>query len=411
MENKPIIEFFSNSSLKGSKFYFYCPNMKEKEKLLITNLIYDYGGKLSSRFNKNSIIIVESEEILASTQFLKLIEKYGDIYFNNNNHIEIIRHNSKNNRKVKIITFKELILEVAAFDNKSINYFFDRGLSKNINPEAIISLIINTNSSKNKTQLESYDFSYKDEKKNIFFDIPYFHKNTPEGFSVFCTDEEYGLVINHVNKKEYKLKQKNKNKMKNREEIITSEPEPTKKNYICQLCLIKFDNYKEHINSDEHNKNILENKNAFNKLTSTFKRIVDHNNNSIKTKDKLKKIGNNTFKGINLEKVKEKKDKNSYHLRKKNNIGYNKYKNENYVIYPQKNNSKIEEININNYPQPQVSSTASCTFKNATTCFEEYSDSNKIKEIDNKLKKRKRNKENEEFIYEEIYFKNKKAKI
>ena len=95
MENKPIIDFFTNSTLKGAKFYFYCPNMKEKEKLLITNLIYDYEGLISSRFNKNTIIIVESEEIITSSQFLKLIEKYGDIYFNNNNHIEIIKHNTK----------------------------------------------------------------------------------------------------------------------------------------------------------------------------------------------------------------------------------------------------------------------------------------------------------------------------
>jgi hypothetical protein len=405
MENKPIIDFFTNSTLKGAKFYFYCPNMKEKEKLLITNLIYDYEGLISSRFNKNTIIIVESEEIITSSQFLKLIEKYGDIYFNNNNHIEIIKHNTKKNKIIKIITFKELLLEVAAFDNKSLNYFFDRGLNKNINPEAIISLIINTNTNKNKTQIESYDFSYKDDKKNIYFDIPYFHKNTPDGFSVFCTDEEYGLVLNHVNKKEYKLKQKNKNK----EEIITSEPEPTKKNFICQLCLVKFDNYKEHINSEEHNKNIIENKNAFNKLTSTFQRIVESNYNTNKTKEKGKKnMGNNSFKGINLEKVKEVKDKNNYNLRKKNAVVYNKYKNENYVIYSQKNNNK--NVDINTYPQPQVSSTASCTFKNALTYFEEFTDSNKIKDIDKQSKKRKRNKENEEFIYEE-YFKNKKVKI
>lgn len=405
MENKPIIDFFTNSTLKGAKFYFYCPNMKEKEKLLITNLIYDYEGLISSRFNKNTIIIVESEEIITSSQFLKLIEKYGDIYFNNNNHIEIIKHNTKKNKIIKIITFKELLLEVAAFDNKSLNYFFDRGLNKNINPEAIISLIINTNTNKNKTQIESYDFSYKDDKKNIYFDIPYFHKNTPDGFSVFCTDEEYGLVLNHVNKKEYKLKQKNKNK----EEIITSEPEPTKKNFICQLCLVKFDNYKEHINSEEHNKNIIENKNAFNKLTSTFQRIVESNYNTNKTKEKGKKnMGNNSFKGINLEKVKEVKDKNNYNLRKKNAVVYNKYKNENYVIYSQKDNNK--NVDINTYPQPQVSSTASCTFKNALTYFEEFTDSNKIKDIDKQSKKRKRNKENEEFIYEE-YFKNKKVKI
>ena len=95
MEDKPIIEFFYNSKLKGSKFYFYCTNMKEKEKTLITNLIYDYEGKISSRFTKNTIIIVETEEVIKSPNFLKMIDNYGDIYFNNNNHIEIIKHNSK----------------------------------------------------------------------------------------------------------------------------------------------------------------------------------------------------------------------------------------------------------------------------------------------------------------------------
>ena len=404
MENKPIIEFFNNSSLKGIKFYFFCPNMKEKERTLITNLINDYEGIISSRFNKNTIIIVESEETINSPNFLKMIDNYGDIYFNNNNHIEKINHNSKKNKIIKIITFKELILELAAFDNKSINYFFERGLNKNINPEATISLMINTN--RNKTQLESYDFSYKDDKKNIYFDIPYFHKNTPEGFSVFCTDEEYGLVINHVNKKGYKLKQKNKNK--NREEIITSEPEPTKKNYICQLCLVKFDNYKEHINSEEHNKNINENKNAFNKLSSTLKRIVENKFNTAKENKAKKTILNNPFTAINLEKIKI-KDKFNYHLRNKNINDITFKEDNNYTMYyAQKNNNKINDIN---YPQPQVSSTASCTFKNALTCLEEFSDSNKIKEINKKYKKRKRYNDDEEFIYEEIYFNNKKVKI
>lgn len=42
--NKPIIDFFNNSTLKGSKFYFYCPNMAQKDKASITNLIKEYDG-------------------------------------------------------------------------------------------------------------------------------------------------------------------------------------------------------------------------------------------------------------------------------------------------------------------------------------------------------------------------------
>lgn len=409
MEDKPIIEFFFNSTLKGLKFYFYCPNMKEKEKTLITNLIHDYEGKISARLTKNTIIIVEAEEVIRTPNFLKMIDNYGDIYFNNNNHIEKIKHNSKKNKVIKIITFKELLLELAAFDNKSINYFIERGLNQNINQEAIISLIINTN--KNKTQLESYDFSYQDDKKNIYFDIPYFHNNVPEGFSVFCTDEEYELVINHVNKKGYKLRQKNKNK--NKEEMITSEPEPTKKNYICQLCRVQFNNYKEHINSDEHNKNIIENKSAFNKLSLTFKRIVDNNFNKLKENKGKKLILNSSHLDFQFlsEKIKI-KDKSNYNLR--NKITPNKYNDNNYANFfinsSRKNNHKILEITS---PQQQVSSTASCTFKNGLTCLEEQSEINKNKDITKKFKKRKRNldDDDDDFNYEDIYFKNKRLKV
>ncbi len=406
MEDKSIIEFFYNSTLKGSKFYFYCPNMKEKDKTLITNLIYDYEGKISFRFTKNIIIIVETEEVLKTPNFLKMIDNYGDIYFNNNNHIEKFKHNSKKNKIIKIITFKELLLELEAFDNKSINYFIERGLNQSINQEAIISLIFHN---KNKTQLESYDFSYQDDKKNVYYDIPYFHCNVPEGFSVFCTDEEYELVINHVNKKGYKLRQKNKNKIK--EEIITSEPEPTKKNYICQLCRIQFKNYKEHINSGEHNKNISENKNAFNKLNTTFKRIVDNNFNFNKQKEnKGKKIVLNSSH-LDFQFLSEKtktKEKSNYNLR--NTIINNKYNDNNYSNYVRKNNNKILDISS---PQQQVSSTASCTFKNGLTCLDEISDTNKNKEITKKIKKRKRKQDDDEdFNFEDdFYFKNKRLKV
>lgn len=412
MDDKPFIEFFYNSTLKGTKFYFYCPNMAQKDKASITNLIKEYDGvriliynlimflqSISSRLTKNTIIIVETEEVINSSNFLKLIQNYGDIYFNYNNHVEKISHNSKKNKILKIITFKELLLELAAFDNKSINYFIDKGLNKNVNQEANISLIINSN--RNKMQLETYDFSYQDEKKNIYFDIPYFHKNVPEGFSVFCTDEEYELVINHVKKKSYKLKQKNKNK----EEMITSEPEPTKKNYICQLCLVQFDNYKQHISSDQHIKNINEHKNSFNKLSTTFKRIVDNNYSKKKDNKGKKNILNGSF-GIELlsEKIKM-KDKSNYNLRNKNFFYYNKYndnKSSNYHLNCL-NNTNIKVIKNEkdiDSPQQQVSSTASCTFKNALTFFEDIYDDNKNKGSIKKNKKRKRNEEKNDFTYE-----------
>ena len=132
-----------------------------------------------------------------------------------------------------------------------MKYFIDKGVDKNINPEANISMIIKNYTNTNITHLESYDFSCKDKKGNIYYDIPYYHEDIPEGFSVFCTDEEHKLVLEYINKKRNKTKEKNKINKINKEDI-TSAPEPTKKNYICHLCRVFFNNYKKHINSDNH---------------------------------------------------------------------------------------------------------------------------------------------------------------
>ena len=110
-------------------------------------------------------------------------------------------------------------MELSTFENKSINYFIEHGLDKNINKNANITLIITNN--RNKTKLESYDFSYKDENKNLCIDIPYYHKDVPDGFSVFCTNEEYQLVINHINRRESKIKKlKIKEKKKRKKKIL-----------------------------------------------------------------------------------------------------------------------------------------------------------------------------------------------
>ena len=38
------MDFFPKSTLKGCKFYFYCPNMSQKDKVSISKLIKDYEG-------------------------------------------------------------------------------------------------------------------------------------------------------------------------------------------------------------------------------------------------------------------------------------------------------------------------------------------------------------------------------
>ena len=343
---------------------------------------------------------------------MKLIINFGNIYLDYNNHIEVINNGTPKKNIIKIITYKELLLELSSFEDKTINYFINNGLSKNINQKANISLIVTSN--RNKTKLETYDFSYKDENKNICYDIPYYHKNVPEGFSAFCTDEELELVIKHVSKKDYKPKIKDKKK----EENITSEPEPSKKNFICQLCRSRFDNYKEHIISDTHLKNIKKHKNSFNKLSFTFKRIVNNNLNLSKTNSNSKSFSNHLSDDINdifeffHKEFKKINTKQSYNLRAKRSPSFGREENNYYTYFMSTSkNSNIKVVrNENDFcsPQQQVSSTASSTFKNILTLFDDVSDTNKNFIS---MKKKRRREEKDDFIYEQLNTKNKRIKI
>lgn len=355
---------------------------------------------------------METENIINCKDFLKLITNFGDIYLNYNNHIEKISHGSSKKSIIKIITYKELLMELSAFDNKTINYFIDHGLDKNTNPKGNITLIVTTN--RNKTKLETYDFTYKDKNKNLCYDIPYYHRNVPEGFSVFCTDEEFNLVINHVNKRDSKPKIKDKKK----EEIITSEPEPSKKNFICQLCRSRFDNYRGHIISDTHIKNIKKHKNSFNKLTLTFKRIVNNSFNISRDNNSMKSFSNqinNDFNDLyefSPQDYKKINNKQNYNLRIKRTPSFGKDDNYiNYFMSSTKNNNIKIIRNENDYgsPQQQVS-TASSTFKNIVTLFDDVSDTNKNNPSIKKNSKRKRDEEDDLF-YEQLSLKNKRVKI
>lgn len=234
---------------------------------------------------------------------MKKIEEFGDIYINYNNHIEKYLHNSENERILKIITYKELLgVILAGCDDDSIDYFYKEGLDRSINKISTISLLTTSyKKNKSKKKLLSYDFSNKNEKTNeLVFDIPYFHRDIPEGFSVFCTDEENRLINEYINNKKIKSQEK---KEKNKEEYITDEPLPNKTNFICQLCRKRYDNYKEHINSDEHKLKKKLYKNSYIKLSNTFKRIAKENSklknkNYNKKNDKMIKTIGNQFSNV-----------------------------------------------------------------------------------------------------------------
>ena len=261
-------------------------------------------------------------------------------------------HNSKRKDPIKIITYKELLLDLANIKTKSendIDYFIEKGQKEKTNKYASISMILKNYSNDKITHLESYDFSYKNKEGNILYDVPYYHDDVPDGFSIFCTDEEHKLVLEYINKKRNRTNKNNK--ISNiKKEDITSAPEPTKKNYICHLCRVLFNNYKKHINSEKHKKNILENKNWFKNLSKTFKRIVNDNNDWI-SENKEGKLGD-----IKLN------EKGEYYLRKKNNTLYKKYFDDYFTS---------NDINFFSKNEKELPSTTYNSFRNSSMNFEE----------------------------------------
>ena len=333
-----------------------------------------------------------------------MINNFGNIYLGYNNHIELIKHNNSKNNPIKIITYKELLLELSSFETKTLNYFIEHGLNKNTNQLANLTLILTT--MRNKTKLESHDFSYKDSNKNIIYDIPYFHKDVPEGFSVFCTDEEFDLVMS----------------------------------YICQLCRSRFDNYKQHIKSETHCKNIKKHQNAFNKLTSTFKRIIKNylynkSNNIYSTPIKEVNLGkelknkensysksfsslltNDSNNLIEFSPEDLKKMNKTYNLRIKKSPSFGRDYDDNYYYFmtSTKNNSIkiIKQENDSNSPPQQGSSTAFSTYKN--NYMEDNLDNYKSKLKLNYKRKREDVKDNkgnnDKNFFDQINSKNKKIK-
>jgi len=297
-------------------------------------------------------------------------------------------------------------MEISSFKDKTLNYFFEFGLDKNTNQEGNITLIVTNN--KNKKKLETYDFSYKDEKKNIHYDIPYYHKDVPEGFSVFCTDEELELVIKHVNKRDSKHKIKDKKK----EENMTSEPEPSKKNFICQLCRSRFDNYRQHIVSETHMKNIKKHKNSFNQLSSTFKRIVNNNFKISKESSNIESISNQLSEEFEFSPQDFKKQNYCSRIKRSPSFGKDDNNYLNYFMCSSKNNNIkiIRNENDSWSPQQQVSSTALSTCRNLLTIFDEISENNKNISFVKRNNKRKRDEEFD-LIYEQINLRKRRIKI
>ena len=92
------------------------------------------------------------------------------------------------------------------------------------------------------------------------------------------------------------------------EQKLKTEPEPNKKNFLCQICKARFDNYIEHIRSNMHKKNKKKFDIAYINIKNTFNRIVENN------KSKNVNNINNNNEAINNHK------KNELFKNKNNNL-------------------------------------------------------------------------------------------
>ena len=145
---------------------------------------------------------------------------------------------------------------------------------------------------------------------------------------MFCSEYEYRQIIKHIKTEEYKNQLKEKKIKLEEEQIIKTEPEPSKEQFLCQICKARFDNYLEHIKSNLHTKNKTRYNETFINIKNTFKRIIEHNKNKnkneiihfestifISTKEDSMSINEDNHKIIkedkkNLEKIIEKNEEN-----------------------------------------------------------------------------------------------------
>jgi hypothetical protein len=188
-------------------------------------------------------------------------------------------------------------------------------------------------------------------------DIPFFHPNAPNGYSLFCTQFEYMQLMEYLKTKNKKIK-----RQIIEDESFTQEPIPSKDHFICQICKVKFNKYLEHINSRFHKQNILQYKSLFLRIKLTFRRIISNieEQNDIKKEETISvielKSSSEEDKDSNKKKIKNDnkliiesffinfaiKDNN------RENINNNLVDNDAKKRYVKKYEDKMDEISRNN---------------------------------------------------------------
>ena len=188
---------------------------------------------------------------------------------------------NKNKKILRVITAKALKQEIDYFHKNNFGYFITRNLPIKADKNTTLALIFKNKFDEEKIIFHVFNNSIL-EKEN---DIPFFHKEAPEGYSLFCCQNEFNQLMNYLkkNKKEKKIKNP-------KQEIFEIEPIPHKKHFVCQICKMRFENYLEHIHSKIHEQNKMNFADDFNRMKNTFKRIILFNKNKNVEKEKIKVI-------------------------------------------------------------------------------------------------------------------------
>ncbi len=323
------LEFFPNWNFNNMPFYLFVPSLKEEEKNKLTTKIIKHKGRITFTISKETIIVIENSNFFKIKENKELIKGFDKIYFYDNNNI--IKMNIKDNmtkknkssiqKIIKIITLNALNEEIEMIDSKSIDYFIQKGLNKNY-PEKNTLCLLQKNKYKNSKELISYNFNNSKILEDN--DIPFYHPKVPENFSVFCSEYEYRQVLRHIKTEEYKNQLLEKKNKLEEEQILKTEPEPNKKEFLCQICKSRFDNYLEHIKSNLHAKNKSKYNDTFINIKKTFKRISEFNNKKnkkefinfennilVSTKEDslpINEENNKNMNKTNLEKILEKNE-------------------------------------------------------------------------------------------------------
>ena len=342
-----IPEFFPNWDFNSISFYLFLPTLKDEEKKELTTLILKYKGRITFSITKETIIVIENLNFFKYKENKELIKDFNMIYcYDNNFFRKVSIKNNKSSKKnnesniIKIITLNSLYEEINMFESKFYDFFIAKGLNKNYSKETIICILLRNKHKKTSDLIYQNFNNSRNLEEN---DIPFYHPKAPDTFSLFCSEYEYKQILRHIKTEEYQIQLKEKKNKLEEEKILKEEPEPNKKEFLCQICKARFDNYLEHIKSNLHNKNKLKYNEAFTNIKNTFKRIVE-NNNKIKNKKNNELIieENNLLISTKEDSVPINEEINKITYEKKNLEKIDEKAEDNY-----KSQSERNEININ----------------------------------------------------------------